>query len=152
MPPTPGSCTRGQVVLAYRKTYRVGVHIKDIADLLLCNVEESEFYPACLDCAKHPTKVYRCLENVRSKLGIECCGLCENWVDPKPTVEEKLMGVCSEGRHALGISCWREGCEDFEKRDPEDFDTERFDLSGLNDMPHYPRFDEDDEYEQGYPE
>ncbi|MFQ6060281.1 MAG: hypothetical protein ACE5KV_03150 [Thermoplasmata archaeon] len=62
------------------------------------------------------------------------------------------MGACSEGKHTFGIPCWREGCEDFEKRDPEDFDTECFDLSSLNYLAHYPRFDEDDEYEQRYPE
>lgn len=126
---------------------RIGGHMKRIKNILLCNVEESEFYPACLDCAKHPSRVYRCLEDIEKELGIRCCGLCEDWVDPKPTTDEKLIGVCvrSQGGH----SCFCEGCEEFEKRDPNDLDTESFDLSGLNDLVHYPKFDEDDEYERG---
>ena len=115
--------------------------------MILCNIEgfemgtgETEFTPACLDCVKYPSRINKCLENVDKKLGIKCCGLCEHWVEPKPTETEKLLGICAKNPHLGRYCCCCEGCEEFEKRHPNVLDRESFDLSDLDYLPHTPKF------------
>lgn len=112
----------------------------------LCNIEglemgtgETEFTPACLDCVKNPSRINKCLENIEKELGIKCCGLCHYWCQPKPTENEKLIGICAKDPQ-FGISCCCEGCEEFEKRDPYELDEESFDLSDLESLQHTPEF------------
>ncbi|MCK5613536.1 hypothetical protein KAR91_67320 [Candidatus Pacearchaeota archaeon] len=105
---------------------------------------EAEFTPACLDCVKYPSRIHKCLENVEKKLGMKCCGLCREWVDPKPTSAEKLMGICA--LHSMGrSSCFCEACDDFERRGPNEINECFFDLSDLEYLPHTPQLNEDDD-------
>ena len=125
--------------------------MEEIEKIILCNVEglemgtgETEFSSGCLDCVKYPSRIYKCLENVEKKLGIKCCGLCREWVEPKPSGAEQLLGVCA--KHPVGrSSCCCEGCEDFEKRELNEIDEEFFDLSDLEYLPHTPQLNEDDD-------
>ena len=124
----------------------------EIEKIILCNAEglemgtgEAEFTPACLDCVKYPSRIYKCLENVEKKLGKKCCGLCREWGDPKPTSAEKLMGICAENPDAGRSSCCGEGCDEFERRGPSEINEWFFDLSDLEYLPHTPQLNEDDD-------